>query len=41
MNKIVDRLKIVSYRLSKYALPTSLKEEVKAIIEEIENANKR
>jgi len=38
MNKIVDRLKIVSYRLSKFALPTSIKKELKAIIEELENA---
>lgn len=34
--EIVDRLKIVSYRLSKFALPTSLKKEVASIIEQLE-----
>jgi len=38
-SKIVDRLKIVEYRLSKFAVPTSIKKELKGIIEEIENAN--
>lgn len=37
MNKILDRLKIVEFRLSKYAIAGSIKAELKSIIEEIEN----
>lgn len=35
---VLDRLKILEFRLSKYAIAGSIKKELKAIIEELENA---
>jgi len=40
MKSIIDRLKILEYRLSKYTLATSLKKELRAIIEELEEIKK-
>jgi len=40
MNKalkdLIDRLKIIEFRLSKYAITTSIKEEIHSIIEGLE-----
>jgi len=40
MSKIVDRLKILEYRLSQYAIATSIKRELREIIEQLEQENK-
>jgi len=37
LKSIIDRLKIVSYRLKQYTITTDLKQEVKDIIEGLEN----
>ena len=36
MKALIDRLKIVSFRLSKYAISTSLQKELEAIIKNLE-----
>jgi len=36
MSKIVDRLKIIQYRLKDCAIPSSIKQELASIIEELE-----
>lgn len=39
MKRIIDRLRILQYRLSGSAISTSIKKELKEIIEELENGN--